>query len=380
MKLEQRIGRIDRIGQKNNVKVFNFVLADTIEEHVRKILEDKLDIIKNQFGDDKLGDILSTLQEDFNFDQIYFEAIVNDKKKEDKIQEISQEIYEKAKEIIEQENFLIPFTEKDQSLSAQDRKIIEKMPVKIKKFVNKFLAKQGMELKEYSKQDNVYYFKNDFKPDKYKNHFSQVIFAPEEGLKSEEADLFSLKHEFVREAIEHCQKKGFVTAISIEDSRFSGKEGILTYWHLKIENNYDFNKKYYIPIFIEKNYRYNRRISRLFKDMDYLSKGIPSYLPEFVKKEDTYDKLKNEAEKEAENIFLEEQLDWQQKLKQKKQDLQQYYQEKEKAIKKIKIDNIREGRQEKLKQEWEQEEKELKDKKDLYPKLNCEQLAYIKFR
>jgi len=30
-----------------------------------------------------------------------------------------------------------------------------------------------------------------------------------------------------------------------------------------------------------------------------------------MKKEDIYDKLKKEAEKEAEDIFLEEKLDWQ---------------------------------------------------------------------
>ena len=42
MKIEQRIGRLDRIGQKKDVLVFNFVLQDTVEERVRDVLEEKL--------------------------------------------------------------------------------------------------------------------------------------------------------------------------------------------------------------------------------------------------------------------------------------------------------------------------------------------------
>ncbi|GAH68178.1 unnamed protein product, partial [marine sediment metagenome] len=59
MKIEQRIGRVDRIGQEKDVIAINFVLADTIEEHVREKIEEKLELVKEQFGADKLCDILS---------------------------------------------------------------------------------------------------------------------------------------------------------------------------------------------------------------------------------------------------------------------------------------------------------------------------------
>jgi SNF2 family DNA or RNA helicase len=42
-RLEQRIGRLDRIGQKHNVLVFNLHVADTVEQRVREVLETKLD-------------------------------------------------------------------------------------------------------------------------------------------------------------------------------------------------------------------------------------------------------------------------------------------------------------------------------------------------
>ena len=42
MRIEQRIGRIDRIGQEKDVLIFNFMLEGTIEERVREVLEGKL--------------------------------------------------------------------------------------------------------------------------------------------------------------------------------------------------------------------------------------------------------------------------------------------------------------------------------------------------
>ena len=55
MKIEQRIGRIDRIGQTKDVRIFNFILEGTVEERVHSILDSKLDLIAEEFGDDKIN-------------------------------------------------------------------------------------------------------------------------------------------------------------------------------------------------------------------------------------------------------------------------------------------------------------------------------------
>ncbi len=236
-----------------------------------------------------------------------------------------------------------------------------------------------MKLEQYSNQDNLYYFKNKFKPGEFKNHFSQVIFDPQLGLENEEADLFSLNHEFIQAAIEKSKSSGYVTAINIEDERFNCKEGFLSFWLLKFENNYDLRKKYYIPVFLENGNRYNRRLSGLFNNIEMFTKGKQSYLPD-IDEQEIHNKARAEAEKEAEDIFLSEKLKWQNKLEEQKTQLKEYYQQKEKAIREIKIDNIREGRLNKLEREWAEEEQKLYDKEKLYPRLTCEQIAYIRFR
>ena len=60
MKLEQRIGRVDRIGQKHIVRALNFALDDTVELRVREVLEEKLQRILEEFGVDKLADVLDS--------------------------------------------------------------------------------------------------------------------------------------------------------------------------------------------------------------------------------------------------------------------------------------------------------------------------------
>ena len=51
MRLEQRIGRIHRFGQEHDVKIYNFAIKDTIEDHIMKMLYEKIEVFKNAVGD-----------------------------------------------------------------------------------------------------------------------------------------------------------------------------------------------------------------------------------------------------------------------------------------------------------------------------------------
>ncbi len=52
MVVEQRIGRIDRVGQKSNkIYIFNLVIIDTIEERIYKRLYDRINLFKESIGD-----------------------------------------------------------------------------------------------------------------------------------------------------------------------------------------------------------------------------------------------------------------------------------------------------------------------------------------
>jgi hypothetical protein len=77
MRLEQRIGRVDRIGQTHVVRAINFVFEDSVEHRVQEVLEEKLAVIFEEFGIDKTGDVLDSAQAGQIFDDLYVEAILN---------------------------------------------------------------------------------------------------------------------------------------------------------------------------------------------------------------------------------------------------------------------------------------------------------------
>lgn len=60
MRLEQRIGRIHRLGQEKDVMIYNFATKDTVEEHVLKLLYEKIHLFEKVIGD--LDDILTKLE------------------------------------------------------------------------------------------------------------------------------------------------------------------------------------------------------------------------------------------------------------------------------------------------------------------------------
>jgi hypothetical protein len=76
MRLEQRIGRVDRIGQTHVVRAINFVFEDSVEHRVREVLEEKLAVIFEEFGIDKTGDVLDSAQAGQIFDELYVDAIL----------------------------------------------------------------------------------------------------------------------------------------------------------------------------------------------------------------------------------------------------------------------------------------------------------------
>lgn len=69
-RLEQRMGRIHRYGQKSDVMVFNMVASNTREGQVLKKLLTKLDIIREQLGDDRVYDVIQDVLKGVSLDSI----------------------------------------------------------------------------------------------------------------------------------------------------------------------------------------------------------------------------------------------------------------------------------------------------------------------
>jgi superfamily II DNA or RNA helicase len=92
MKIEQRIGRVDRIGQQRDVLVYNFILADTVENRVKAVLEEKLSVILKEIGIDKYSDVLDSETAELNFTDAYMKSIRNPKNIELNIRPVEEDL------------------------------------------------------------------------------------------------------------------------------------------------------------------------------------------------------------------------------------------------------------------------------------------------
>ena len=74
MEIEQRIGRIHRIGQENEVQVFNFCAAGSLEDHILEVLDRKINMFELVVGE--IDMVLGRLQGEEEFSDLVYEIWV----------------------------------------------------------------------------------------------------------------------------------------------------------------------------------------------------------------------------------------------------------------------------------------------------------------
>jgi Superfamily II DNA/RNA helicases, SNF2 family len=77
MRIEQRIGRVDRIGQTKPVRAINLTLEESVDFHVREVLERKLAVIFGELGIDKTNDVLDSTRAGEIFENAFTSAFLH---------------------------------------------------------------------------------------------------------------------------------------------------------------------------------------------------------------------------------------------------------------------------------------------------------------
>ena len=115
MKIEQRIGRIHRLGQKNEVMIYNLCAAESIEDYILDILDRKINMFEMVIGE--IDMILGRIREEKDFSDMVYDIWINSMSEKERKQGYNQlatrlkrskEQYEKTKILDEKlfgENF-----------------------------------------------------------------------------------------------------------------------------------------------------------------------------------------------------------------------------------------------------------------------------------
>jgi len=102
MRIEQRIGRVDRIGQSKIVRAVNFVYENSVEGRVREVLQAKLSIILDEMGIDKEGDILDTSLSGEMIEKMMTHVIMEDADPERQVDQTVQHLQKDMQQVREQ--------------------------------------------------------------------------------------------------------------------------------------------------------------------------------------------------------------------------------------------------------------------------------------
>lgn len=132
MKIEQRCGRADRIGQQRDVHIYNFIITDTVECRVREVLEEKLSVILKEMGVDKYSDVLDSEVAEVDFTEVYMNSIGKPRSVEKNLYPVESEVKQqvanaqKYKDIIREEKDLhsLVGTESDFDVDSALRQMV----------------------------------------------------------------------------------------------------------------------------------------------------------------------------------------------------------------------------------------------------------------
>ncbi len=87
-RLEQRMGRIHRYGQRKEVHIYNLVTEDTIEGKVLGKVMEKLERARKELGEDRVYDVIGEIFHDRRLEELILEALSHQKTLDEIIAEI----------------------------------------------------------------------------------------------------------------------------------------------------------------------------------------------------------------------------------------------------------------------------------------------------
>ena len=127
MMVEQRIGRVDRIGQTHEVLALNMLLDNSVDKRVYEVIEIKLNSILEQLGIDKTSDVLDSTLERDQVNHLYLTSLLNPSRFEEESNDWLESIKKKLQDYQSTEGAL-PILE-SKSIKAQNVDAIRHSPL-----------------------------------------------------------------------------------------------------------------------------------------------------------------------------------------------------------------------------------------------------------
>lgn len=357
MRLEQRIGRVDRIGQNSPVRAINFVFENSVEHRVREVLEQKLAIIFEEFGIDKTGDVLDSAQSGEMFDELYINSLLEPEKVEESVDSMMKLL---RNEVMEAKNSLMVLgeTENPQILDAQRvmehplRYWTEKMTIGYLKSQN------GDAIKRKEKWDLTW-------PDGIK--YSGVRFDGKAW--DDKIRHLSLGDSRIINLMKNIPRYVYgekIPVIPIEGLKNENK-GLWSLWQISITSRENVRKRI-IPIYVTDDERIFKPTAKYI--WDHLLTSTHQIVSNSNISQKKLERIQNIAKEQGESIYKELVEKNKERLEIEKERMEYNFKAKRRAIEKIGLPQVRNHRLMQLSEKEQIFQKHYEDRRiDLIPEM-----------
>ena len=360
MRIEQRIGRVDRIGQKLPVKAFNLALTETVESRVLQVLESKLDVILSDLGVDKLTDVLDSSDTELNFNKLYIESLDEPEQIESKVDIFLSSVKNK----INREQNYREIISQDKNLDVEIAKTVNEhpLPLWIESMVLNYLKSNNGSIIEKNRGFDIVW------PD---GETSLSISFEKKESENKNLKFLSLEDEHVRKISKYIST--FVKGQKIPMLKIKNLSkdisGIFSLWQVGISEN---RKMVVFPMFIHDDGRKLKPTASHIWDL-ILSKKTPiqlehSFDENFV---EIFNKNFELSSSEGKIIFENIQEEHKKNLKNEQEKMRIFFEYQEKLIAKIGLENVRKKRQNNLEREKRRFVTNMDKLDDIFPEFNA---------
>ncbi|HLA81460.1 MAG TPA: helicase-related protein [Thermoleophilia bacterium] len=360
MRLEQRIGRVDRIGQTHTVRAVNLVLEGSVEHRVRQVLEQKLAVIFREFGIDKTGDVLDSAQAGRMFDEMYVEAMLDPEKVEDAVESVVARLQQQAREARTTASVL--GTTEDLEPGEAQRLLTHPLPHWVERMTVSYLKAHGGQAERKSQSWNLTW------PDG--ETYENVVFTGKEAEQIPAARHLTMEEPKVRGLAMRLPRFAPgqpVPIVSIPDLA-EGVQGAWSLWRIAIATT-DWNRRRIMPLFLADDGRVFMPTARhIWDQLLVATPQVHSMLDSEVSQA-TFVELQEAAEEHGKPIYEGLVQEHRARIAREREKAGYAFAARRKAVERIGLPQVRNYRLNALAQEERTYQEQLDRKAQTYPEM-----------
>lgn len=230
MAIEQRIGRVDRIGQKHPVIAYNMLTDNTVDMRVYQIIVEKLDAILNELGIDKTSDVLDSTIDMKKVNHLYLQSLLDPNRFDFTSDSWLYDIKSKLHEYKSTEGALPVFNEEDINKESAGEVKFSPLPVWLEELIDLYA------LSEHGTVDKKLTGVTDYT---IKGEKITAIFDSSKHGDNPDAEHLTLQHPMIKRLLDGIDGNSQSSIPVINSYDGNDTPGYLTIWKVTAKNSYE---------------------------------------------------------------------------------------------------------------------------------------------